>query len=84
MGSHIGVPEEVRASSRRADPECGRPVEMAAVPLVRGLGEGLGPLGSSLMPCWIPLSDVELPEYLVIPARPRVSLSRACIELQSA
>lgn len=30
---HIGVPEEVTASSRRADPDCGRPPEMSEVPL---------------------------------------------------
>lgn len=29
----IGVPEEILASSTRADPECGRPVEMANIPL---------------------------------------------------
>lgn len=29
----IGVPDEILASSRRADPECGRPQEMSEVPL---------------------------------------------------
>ncbi len=29
----VGVPDEILASSRRADPECGRPQEMAEVPL---------------------------------------------------
>lgn len=29
----VGVPEEILASSRRADPECGRPVELANIPL---------------------------------------------------
>lgn len=31
--SLIGVPEEVLASSRRADPDCGRPKELAEIPL---------------------------------------------------
>lgn len=31
--SLIGVPEEVMASSRRADPDCGRPTELAEIPL---------------------------------------------------
>ena len=31
--SLIGVPEEVMASSRRADPDCGRPAELAEIPL---------------------------------------------------
>lgn len=30
---YIGVPEEVIASSRRADPECGRPKELAEIPI---------------------------------------------------
>ncbi|HEY9777854.1 MAG TPA: hypothetical protein V6C81_29100 [Planktothrix sp.] len=29
----IGIPADVRASSRRADPDCGRPQELADVPL---------------------------------------------------
>ncbi len=29
----IGVPAEITASSRRADPDCGRPKEMAEIPL---------------------------------------------------
>jgi len=29
----IGVPEEIRASSRQADPDCGRPREMSEIPL---------------------------------------------------
>jgi NH3-dependent NAD+ synthetase len=33
--SHAGVPEEIVASSRRADPDCGRPAEMAEIPLER-------------------------------------------------
>jgi len=28
----VGVPEEILESSRRADPDCGRPVEMAQIP----------------------------------------------------
>jgi len=28
----IGVPEDIRESSRKADPDCGRPVEMAQIP----------------------------------------------------
>ncbi len=31
--SHVGVPGEITASSRRADPDCGRPIEMAEIPL---------------------------------------------------
>jgi len=31
--SLIGVPDEVMASSRRADPDCGRPSELAEIPL---------------------------------------------------
>ncbi len=30
---YIGVPEEVIGSSRRADPECGRPKELAEIPV---------------------------------------------------
>jgi len=29
----IGVPEEVTSSSRKADPDCGRPAELAEIPL---------------------------------------------------
>jgi NH3-dependent NAD+ synthetase len=29
----IGVPSEIMQSSRRADPDCGRPPEMAEIPL---------------------------------------------------
>lgn len=29
----VGVPKEILQSSRRADPECGRPPEMASIPL---------------------------------------------------
>ena len=29
---YIGVPEEIRASSLRPDPDCGRPPELAAIP----------------------------------------------------
>lgn len=32
LARSIGVPTEILASSRRADPECGRPKEMAAIP----------------------------------------------------
>ena len=32
MCRHIGVPEEVIASSLRADPDCGRPAELAEIP----------------------------------------------------
>lgn len=32
LGTHIGVPEEVLASSRAADPVCGRPEELAKIP----------------------------------------------------
>lgn len=32
MCEAIGVPEEIMASSRRADPDCGRPAEMAEIP----------------------------------------------------
>ena len=31
--THLGVPAEVVASSRRADPDCGRPKELAEIPL---------------------------------------------------
>ena len=29
----VGVPSEITASSRRADPDCGRPSELAEIPL---------------------------------------------------
>lgn len=32
MCEALGVPEEIMASSRRADPDCGRPEEMAEIP----------------------------------------------------
>jgi NH3-dependent NAD+ synthetase len=32
MCDALGVPEEITASSRRADPDCGRPEEMAEIP----------------------------------------------------
>jgi NH3-dependent NAD+ synthetase len=32
---HAGVPAEIVASSHRADPDCGRPAEMAEIPLER-------------------------------------------------
>ena len=32
LARSVGVPEEILASSRRADPSCGRPVEMADIP----------------------------------------------------
>lgn len=30
---YIGMPDEITASSRRADPDCGRPAELAEIPL---------------------------------------------------
>ena len=32
MCGSVGVPEEIMASSRRADPDCGRPAELAEIP----------------------------------------------------
>lgn len=32
FGEEVGVPEEILASSRRADPVCGRPAELAQIP----------------------------------------------------
>ena len=31
--AQVGVPSEIMASSRQADPACGRPVEIAEIPL---------------------------------------------------
>ncbi len=33
LAAQVGVPDEVLASSRRADPECGRPAELAEIPI---------------------------------------------------
>lgn len=33
MCAALGVPEEIMASSRRADPDCGRPPDLAEIPL---------------------------------------------------
>lgn len=32
---HVGIPDEITESSRRADPDCGRPAELAEIPLER-------------------------------------------------
>ncbi len=32
MARHVGVPEDILASSLRADPDCGRPKELAEIP----------------------------------------------------
>jgi NH3-dependent NAD+ synthetase len=32
LAESIGIPTEILSSSRHADPSCGRPVEMAAIP----------------------------------------------------
>ncbi len=48
----IGVPSEVTESSRKADPDCGRPVEMAEIPLEdidRFLRVKLGELDASAL-----------------------------------
>jgi NH3-dependent NAD+ synthetase len=33
MAKYLGIPNSILDSSRQADPDCGRPAEMAAIPL---------------------------------------------------
>ena len=35
LGREIGVPDEILASSLRADPDCGRPAELAEIPITK-------------------------------------------------